>query len=229
MSWNRNQKIKYSYEKHPNNNPTLTNPTKKSWTASKHKEFKAKIKEHYSIVQDNKCAYCRMNVRFEGYGEPIEHIVPKSLKTKWMFHPLNLCLACYACNTKKSDKDTLVDINTHPDKYNNYPTNSAAYNIVHPHFDIHSKHIEEEKFILKPKKGSVKGRNTIDICELNRFDLLYTRAKNKNTSNKALTQILTKIVIDYSFSEEERIAAAKMINKIISRYDYYKVLLISNP
>lgn len=229
MSWNKNQKIKFSYERHPNNNPIITNPTKKSWTASTNKGLKTKIKSHYSIVQDDKCAYCRMPVRYNGYGEPIEHIVPKSLKTKWMFHPLNLCLACYACNTKKSDKDTLINNTIHPNSYLSYPNTSNAFKIIHPHFDIHSRHIEEKNFVFKPKNNSQKGRNTIDFCVLNRFDLLYSRAKQKNTSNKALTQILTRITIDYSFSNEERSSAASMINKIIERYDYYKALLISNP
>lgn len=229
MSWNKNQKIKFSYEKHPNNIRPITNPTKKSWTASTNKNLKNNIKNHYSIIQDNKCAYCRLPVRYDGYGEPIEHIVPKSIKIKWMFHPLNLCLACYACNTKKSDKNTLIISNNHPDNYLNYPITSTDFNIIHPHFDIHSSHIEVENFIFKPKNNSSKGRNTIDFCELNRFDLLYSRAKTKNTSNKALTQVLTKMTLDYSLSNEERNAATEMINKIIENYNYYKTLLISNP
>ncbi len=114
MSWRRNQLIKFSYEKFPSLIP-FQNPVKESWTSSTHNNLKIAIKNHYSIVQNDTCAYCRLPIRFAGYGEPIEHIFPKSLKIKWMFHPFNLCLSCYGCNTKKQDKDTLVDINLHPD------------------------------------------------------------------------------------------------------------------
>ena len=87
--------------------------------------LKSKIKYHYSIVQDNKCAYCREEIRFDGYGEAIEHIIPKSKKYKFMFHPKNLCLACYGCNTKKSTKNPLIkDLSQYGDEYDDFPNKS---------------------------------------------------------------------------------------------------------
>jgi uncharacterized protein (TIGR02646 family) len=219
MSLRKNQKIKHSYEKNISILP-IVNPTKAGWLSSSNKKLKKDIKNHYSIVQDDICAYCRLPVRYDGYGEPIEHIVPKSIMVKWMFHPKNLCLSCYGCNTKKSDKDTLVSRLLHIDNFNNYPKVSTDFNIVHPHIDIFSNHIYEENLIYKPKAGSQKGRNTIDFCQLNRFDVLYSKARLKRNSNKQLINKLTSITLDTTNSPNEIASAIEMINKIIERYDY---------
>lgn len=227
MSWRKDQKINYSYEKYPLNTRANTKPVKSSWSTNK--KLKEDIKNHYSIVQNDTCAYCRLPIlRFDGYGEPIEHIVPKSLKVKWMFHPLNLCLSCYGCNTKKSDQDTLINQATHIDNFNNYPNSSTDFKIIHPHFDVFSKHIHEENLIYKPKDDSIKGRNTIDFCELNRLDVLYAKARIKRISNKVIVNKLTSVALDYRISPEERKSAIEMINRLIERYDYHKALIIAN-
>lgn len=224
MTWGKNQKIKYPCDKHPKFVQRIPRQ-KNTWSASSNNKLKGTIKYHYSIVQDDKCAYCRQPLRFDGYGEPIEHIVPKAEKFKWMFHPINLCLACYGCNTKKGTQNTLVnDFSFYGDGYSDFPNNSKHYKIVHPHFDSYSNHIIEEKFICKPKNNSTKGSETIRICGLNRFDLIYTRARHKNNSKKQLQRKLTSVVSDNSFRLEERKSAQKMINKIIERYNYLTFL-----
>lgn len=219
MSLRRNQKIKFRYDKNPLISPVI-NPSDKGWTSSGNKKLKKEIKNHYSIVQNDTCAYCRLPVRYDGYGEPIEHIVPKSIMVKWMFHPENLCLSCYGCNTKKSDKDTLVNFASQIDNFDNYPKVSSDFNIIHPHFDIFSKHIYEDNLIYKPREGSVKGRNTIDFCQLNRFDVLYLKARIRRYSNKELINKLTSITLDANNSKKEIASAMEMITKIIDRYDY---------
>lgn len=229
MSWRKDQIIKYSYDKYPGLNP-IKKPRKETWTSSTGEALKKKIKYHYSIVQDNKCAFCRTPVRHEGYGEPVEHIVPKSKKLKWMFHPYNLCLSCYGCNTKKGFKNTLInDYTAYKDFYISYPLKSTDYKIIHPHFDSYSKHIEDKDLICKPKNASTKGAETIKICELNRLDLIYTRAKLKNKSNKELRNILTLIVSDTSYRKEERESAKAIITNIVERYNYFKNLKAKNP
>lgn len=224
MSFQKNQKIKFSYDKNLLIIP-ISNPTKNGWTASSNKNLKKDIKNHYSIVQDDFCAYCRMRVRFDGYGEPIEHIVPKSIMVKWMFHPKNLCLSCYGCNTKKSDKNTLINHLSQIDNFKNYPTTTTDFNIVHPHFDVFSNHIVEDNLIYKPKNDSQKGRNTIDFCQLNRFDVLYSKARLRRNSKKQVTNKLIAVTLDSSNSPNEIASALEMINKIIDRYDYLKNLI----
>jgi uncharacterized protein (TIGR02646 family) len=224
MSWRKNQKIKYSFEKNstiiPEENPLSTD----EWKTNT--ELKDLIKTHYSIIQDDLCAYCRTYLRINGYGEPIEHIVPKSDKLKWMFHPKNLCLSCYGCNTKKGTKNTLVNISAHtPNSYTNYPTNSSDFNIIHPHFDSYSVHIIEENLICKPRNNSNKGAKTIEVCELNRLDLIYTRARIKKKSKKEMNSLLALIVADSSNRAEEIDSAKKMIENIIFRYNYFKSLV----
>ena len=170
MIWKKNQKIKFSFDKSHLFKQII--PRKlKSWELSSYKKVKNNIKYHYSIVQSDICAYCRTPIRFDGYGEHIEHIVPKSKKFRWMFHPENLCLSCFGCNKKKKDENTLVNpFSGYGNKYSSFPNNSLDYKIVHPHYDSYSNHIKEEKLICIPKNGSLKGLETIRICKLNRLN-----------------------------------------------------------
>ncbi len=227
MIWMKNQKIKYVYTDH-SNNIDLTPPkpnSQKAWNYSKHSKLKEKIKLHHSYIQDDMCAYCRQPIKFEGYGEPIEHIIPKSKKYRWMFHPKNVCLSCYGCNTKKGTKNPLAQsFANYGHRYIDLPQGSIHYKIIHPHYDSYSNHLYEEKFICKVKNGSNKGTETMKMCDLNRLEILYTRARRKNTSHKQLRKILAMVLIDTSFTLEERQTAQNMIYKIIARYKYLKDL-----
>lgn len=226
MSWRKNQSISHTYDQFPGNTPVKPR-RKNTWDSKtrKIKELKEKIRKHYSIVQNYTCAYCRVPIRFEGYGEPIEHIVPKSKKFRWMFHPFNLCISCWACNTKKQHKNTLKNApNTYGDKYDDLPKKSNDYRIIHPHLESYSKHLKESKLLCLPKTASIKGAETIKICDLNRLDLIYSRARQKNYSNKSLQKLLVQIVTDTSFRTEERKAAQKMVDTIIDRYNYIRQL-----
>ena len=220
MNWRKDQIIKHSFAKSGLFIRTI--PRKiKSWDLSNYKKLKGNINYHYSVVQNDTCAYCRTPLRFGGYGEHIEHIIPKSKKFRWMFHPENLCLSCFGCNVKKKEENTLVnDFNFYGDKYSDFPVGSKNYKIVHPHYDSYSKHLKEDKLICLPKNGSLKGIETIKICKLNRFDLLYTRARLKNKSNKQFNKILAEVVIDMTLSQTERDMAQNMINEIVKRYNY---------
>lgn len=226
MIWRKNQTISHSYDQFPGNNTKV--PKRKNTWNSKTKEIvdlKNSIRKHYSIVQNDICAYCRTPVRFDGFGEPIEHIVPKKDKFRWMFHPYNLCISCFGCNTKKHFKNTLINpIKSYKNGYNDIPLNSKEYKIIHPHFDSYSKYIQEKKLICIPKTASIKGPETIQICDLNRLDLIYTRARQKNYSSKTIQKILVQIVGDTSFRIEERKSAQKMVDAIIERYNYLKQL-----
>lgn len=101
----------------------------------------------------------------------IEHIVPKSLKPNWMYEPFNLCLSCKLCNTKKGHrKKTLVD-----ESVEGIPRDTKAYKMIHPHLDRYSENIEFVGDILY-RGISDKGRYTISLCELNRYEVAAARA-----------------------------------------------------
>lgn len=225
MSWKKNQIIKFHYGCNSEIIPLKNPKSLKSWESNE--SLKKRIKNHYSIVQDDICAYCRIPLRFQAYGEPIEHIVPKSIKIKWMFRPENLCLSCYGCNTKKRDKNTLFlnDGNLN-ESYDFYPNKSEDFIINHPHFDSYSNNIVEENLICKAK--TTKGYETIKICDLNRLDLIYTRARIKKISRQKINKFMTQLVLDKKTDSKEKEVAQKMIIEIIDRYNYYKKLVHSN-
>lgn len=101
-----------------------------------------------------KCAYCESLALHVTYGD-IEHIVPKSIDINLTFEWSNLTLACDVCNTKKGDKEGLVD------PYNDEPE-------------------DEFKFVgpmLFHCEGRAKAELTRLFLDLNRIDLLSHRAE----------------------------------------------------
>lgn len=105
------------------------NPDKDQWDDSRLKSFKERVKDYYDGLQNQKCAYCRMDVSTATGYYHIEHIAPKSSYPQWMYDPRNLCLACPYCNSAKNDKEVL----SRPCQ--ELPTESNAYIIVNPHLD----------------------------------------------------------------------------------------------
>lgn len=229
MSYNLKSKIEIDYERTWDTSlkPIPKPKSDKTWAKS-HKALKDHIRLHYSVVQDDICAYCRLPLRFGSYGEPIEHIFPKSLNSFWMYHPKNLCVSCFGCNTKKIAQPTLVnDISTYSKKYDDYPLRSTSYKIVHPHLDVFSDYIEIEKGIIyKQVKGvrGNKGNNTIDMCELNRLDVMYKRIRHGTKNKKTIYQMALSIVNNPKASTKEKLAASNLVNELLKRFNYKKLL-----
>ena len=75
------------------------------------------------------------------------------------------------CNTKKGHrKKTLVD-----ESVEELPHDARAYKMIHPHLDRYSENIEFVGDILY-RGISDKGRYTIWLCELNRYEVAAARA-----------------------------------------------------
>ena len=88
-----------------------------------------------------------------------------------MYEPFNLCLSCKLCNTKKGHvKKTLVD-----EAVDVLPRDSASYKMIHPHLDRYSENIEFVGDVLY-RGISDKGKYTISLCELNRYEVAAARA-----------------------------------------------------
>jgi uncharacterized protein (TIGR02646 family) len=66
------------------------------------------IKSELLLETQEKCAYCESKLTHVTYGD-IEHITPKSARPELSFEWLNLTVACDVCNTKKSNKEGLID------------------------------------------------------------------------------------------------------------------------
>ena len=89
-----------------------------------------------------------------------------------MFNAVNLCVVCAECNVIKRDQEVEKCCeNVLKRKPRIYPKSSAAFKVVHPHFDDWHEHIEiiSGIFLHITKKGLF----TIFCCELNRMYRKY--------------------------------------------------------
>jgi len=162
------------------------------WEKSCLSEYKIRAREYYRKKQNRRCAYCRTIVRTSQASPEIEHIVPKSDKPDWMYESFNQCVSCKMCNTKKSTKNVLKKKNA-----TILPRKSTAYLLVHPHIDRYSKHINIIDGILY-EGLTKKGRETIRICELDRYELAAERAEDKIKEEKTLDEQALLALVNHS-------------------------------
>lgn len=143
--------------------------SKEDWDKSSLNPFKQRVRNFLGPRQQRLCAFCRTPMQGGNYPYEIEHIVPKSLHTKWLFDPQNFCLACRRCNGHKLTKETLVDPNS-----TEYPQDGTGFNIIHPYHDTYSEHIDLVEGLFYSGL-TPKGINTITICNLSRYELVRDR------------------------------------------------------
>ncbi len=177
---------------------TLTNETitsNEDWTKNIFSDLKKNIKKHYARKQKRKCAYCRSIINVDGYTDPIEHIVPKKHKPKWMFVQHNLVVSCAGCNSAKATDNTLInDLSNYGDESNDSPNIGSEYKIFNPHFDKWSDHFEfEDDFFLKPIPNT-KGENTWELCNLWRYQIIIDHRDQLSERNEKSFKTLTRRV-----------------------------------
>jgi hypothetical protein len=186
----------------------------KDWSNSKFDSIKLRIKRFYAIRQLDTCAYCRTQIEFAGYGEPVEHIVSKDPYYQWMFKPKNLSISCDGCNSNKGTKPILEDAcvaSIDP------PNNSDCYKIIHPHIDIWADHIEIEDEIFVKAIPNTKGEATIEVCGLYRFNLPIKRAKELGWSHLDIyTQAMIRLQND-PLDAQERAGISQMVDELALR------------
>jgi uncharacterized protein (TIGR02646 family) len=145
------------------------NPIKSEddWGSNEFSSLKRNFRYQHYKTQKRRCSYCRRKLNSQGINEHIDHLVAKSIKKGWMFKPRNLVLACYQCNTQKSNKSAFLE----GQKFKRLPKKAHNYTIFNPYVDKWSDHfeIEDELFI---KARSIKGQDTITILKL--FDFKYS-------------------------------------------------------
>lgn len=136
--------------------------TSEFWKDSSVVPIRKVIKQHYIPEQRHLCCYCRLpDSSLHGLDWDVEHIVAQSAHPRWMFLPENLAVACRECNSAKGAKEVLVDPTVAI-----YPTQSAGFHVVHPHFDDWRHHIIRDHLTYAAR--TPKGSWTIRECKLNR-------------------------------------------------------------
>jgi uncharacterized protein (TIGR02646 family) len=196
--------------------------TSSDWSLSCYNNLKSVVKEHYSIIQSDVCCYCKINLRHGGYGEPIEHVVPKYDRPQWMFEPRNLALSCYPCNTKKNADNTLSAAGRIAP---NYPVDHLGFSIYHPHFDNWIDHIEMfHEYFIRPISN--KGIETFVTCELYRFQLPLDKAKQKSWEEEPFrTRIIENVLLDSTATQEIKDQCVEISKEIIQRARRKKEIL----
>ncbi|MBO2583261.1 HNH endonuclease [Shewanella algae] len=160
---------------------------------------KKHIKDHYILIQDYTCPYCRQRNEVDHNAVwDTEHIIPKDQYPQFMFSPLNLCVACKDCNQSKTNKNVLKN----PQR-KTLPTKSEDYIFVHPNLDEYKNHIKILKSSLFFIPLDSKGKETIEICGLLRFLYRFTDYGNISLEVKNKIGLLHKELMDAKTSIEE--------------------------
>ncbi|MBP2443773.1 HNH endonuclease [Rhizobium leguminosarum] len=113
------------------------------WSDSKFRATKQILRSSLRRQQAGRCVFCRQSIRQERRNayEDIEHFLDKSKPAyrRWTFSPVNLAIACRACNFVKSTKD-LGDANVK--KARGLTSASGSFEWLHPYFDDFHRNID---------------------------------------------------------------------------------------
>lgn len=178
--------------------------TYNNWKDENLLPLRLEIRNFYRKQQRFICCYCRKDISTTGaLNSQVEHIIPKSLKKEFLFHPKNLCAVCEDCNTSKGEKLT-----TKKKVLIKYPRSSKAFTIYHPHFDNYSDEIIVTNGIFYSGK-TPKGINTVAMCNLGRFHVAMYEVEPELINIKS-AQDLANTLLTSTDSFEQTIALAKL-------------------
>ena len=186
----------------------------KTWSTDELQGLRTTIRSYYRQVQHGLCAYCKQPVSLQSAANcHVEHIAPKSLYPEFMFEPKNLCVVCADCNEIKRNQEVTATV---PDTVKDgparkrYPRSSAAFKIVHPHFDIYDEHIERiHRFYVDL---TPKGHFTIGACRLNRFVQAHGWT-SPAYDEASVAQVMTEWL--QATQDTEKVAAIKRLAKML--------------
>jgi 5-methylcytosine-specific restriction endonuclease McrA len=133
------------------------------WSDPLLESLRSRVKEFYIGAQRGRCCYCNRHLGSTNHRLwDVEHIVARKSHPHFMFEPLNLAASCPDCNIQKGEQNVLLNA-----ERKTYPKDSAAFLIIHPHFDRFEEHIFCNDFVYIGK--TKKGKKTIYVCDLLRF------------------------------------------------------------
>ncbi len=151
------------------------------------------VRRHLREIYRNKCAYCECRID-EGAAWQVDHFRPKKKLAEDKSHPgyywlayewSNLLLSCPICNRKKSNQFPIRGIRVRVPHVKrtewraDFPTLLAeAPLLLNPELDDPEDHITFlPNGIIEVKDGSLQGRETVRICDLNRESLRLRRKR----------------------------------------------------
>ncbi len=185
-------------------------PQKGDWIKTDFNAFKKNLKTLYYSDQNDRCAFCRKVIDFDGYYEPLEHILYKDGYPRWMFHPKNLVVTCDPCNGKKRAFDSLVA------GYNRieFPIRANQFTTLNPHFEDWKEHLKLKKGLFFIAK-TVKGLQTIKVYELTRQDVIHHHCKFKRISKDSLAKKGAKLAYEVNPNSDTYGSIMASINIIL--------------
>jgi hypothetical protein len=132
-----------------------------------------------------------------------------------MFKVKNLILACDSCNNLKNAEQVLsedyigeIDL----------PDLSEAYLIFNPHFDEWQDHLAFEDDIFIVAVPDSKGRDTIRVCHLYRYNVIVNRAKELKLGQKGPAK---KLMHRLSGLDPQDQARQEIVTQILKAVDYF--------
>lgn len=146
---------------------------KKDWGDARFEQYKQNIRARLLLHQLDRCAYCRRKLEGAGKYEPLDHIVPKSLRPRWLRDSKNLILTCNSCNNLKRQELTLSAAYV---ASATLPNVSNAFTIFNPYYENWAQHLTFEDDIFITAVPNSKGKETIRVCKLYRFNVIINRA-----------------------------------------------------
>ena len=129
--------------------------------------------------------------------ESIEHYLDKSKAhyLKWVFSPVNLTLACHACNFEKSTRDlgdpAIVASNS-------LSSQAGAFSWLHPYFDdFHENILIEKGWIYKVREGAPKeaqARQMVLQLKLDQIQTIEAHAQSIIEVRARLIELSTRCI-----------------------------------
>jgi uncharacterized protein (TIGR02646 family) len=172
-------------------------------------KFSQKVRPHLDKLYYGKCAYC------ESYSKPtstieIDHYRPTS-KYNWLtFEWSNLLPACPTCNRKKGDKfpvqyeeRTLNNPGCSDRLVNSEALMGEGPLILNPELDNPMDYLVyfPPDGEIAAKSGNLRGKKTIEVCELDRDDL---KEAYKRQIDVVVNSIEDKTLITINFISRNR-------------------------
>jgi hypothetical protein len=174
------------------------------WYSAHLSELKAKIKAYYRVSQGEQCCYCRKNTNGEfNMVLDIEHILPQSIFSQFMFEINNLSVSCKRCNMmiKKNDISFIAE----GANIVEIPFLSSNYKFIHPNLDQYFDHISYEVSIRNNEtmiKYSVvmeseKGSYTYDYFKFHELEVdSFNRAQGIESNVAISDQIDSNLALE---------------------------------
>lgn len=168
----------------------LYNKGTRSFTFRKDIYAATDVKVSLIKLQHTKCCFCESRVIHVADGD-VEHFRPKAGFRQDRLSPLrqpgyywlaydwdNLMLACTKCNQRNKQSFFPLADNRKRARSHRGAIKKESPLFIHPGLENPEKHVTFENEKAKPVRKSQRGQVTIDMLDLNRVDLLDTRAES---------------------------------------------------